>query len=722
MKLFQRILSNLSFFFVVMLLFLLFFQNKISLPPAMQSIGRMHPLLLHLPVGLLILSFILWLFRKNIEDGAFKKIFTLVLHITAFTATLTALMGFFLSNEGGYNETILSKHKFLGVTTALLTYALLLLYPILAERKILTGSLLFLSVATLIVGGHFGSNLTHGENFVWSPLKGDKITEEEKITDSSFMFAAAVRPILNSKCFSCHNEKKAKGGLVMITEEKILEGGKNGPIWKSGDALNSHIIQNINLPEEEKKHMPPKGKPQLTAEEIQFLFAWIQAGADMKKRMKEYPETDSLKILAQKFIHQPKELITEKKYPFDAVSQSVIDKMNGPFCTVYSIALNSPALQADFYVREKFDLKTLEGLLKAKEQLVILNLGNMPVTDEHMKIISQFINLEKLNLNNSSVTNAGLEEIKKLKQLKSLSLAGTKIDEKAGTVFSQLDSLKEVFVWNSGISANDAAAIQKQNGKTIFNIGYIPDKSEILTLTAPSVKNEEFILNKNEKIELKHQLPGTEIRFTIDGSIPDSTSSAVYKSAIPVNGFTIIKTRAVKPGWYSSPISEFSFFAKGEKPTRAELINPPNEKYKGEGASTLTDAKKGTAENFNDPAWLGFREQPLIGLFYFDTVKNINSISVSYAKSVQSYLMPPAEVEIWGGEKKENLKLVKKIIPPKTKKEELNVVRAEGIKIDIPGSGYRVYKLVIRNVQKLPTWHPGKGEKGWIFIDEIFFN
>ena len=49
----------------------------------------------------------------------------------------------------------------------------------------------------------------------------------------------------------------------MTTEEKILEGGKNGPIWKSGDALNSHIIENINLPEDEKKHMPPKGKPQV---------------------------------------------------------------------------------------------------------------------------------------------------------------------------------------------------------------------------------------------------------------------------------------------------------------------------------------------------------------------------------------------------------------------------------------------------------------------------
>jgi hypothetical protein len=47
----------------------------------------------------------------------------------------------------------------------------------------------------------------------------------------------------------------------MTTEEKILEGGKNGPIWKSGEALSSHIIQKDQFTEDEKKHMPPKGKP-----------------------------------------------------------------------------------------------------------------------------------------------------------------------------------------------------------------------------------------------------------------------------------------------------------------------------------------------------------------------------------------------------------------------------------------------------------------------------
>ena len=184
----------------------------------------------------------------------------------------------------------------------------------------------------------------------------------------------------------------------------------------------------------------------------------------------------------------------------------------------------------------------------------------------------------------------------------------------------------------------------------------------------------------------------------------------------------MIKAKSIKTGWYSSPISSFSFFKKGIKPSSAELINQPNEKYKGNGAATLTDLKKGLAENFNDAAWLGFREQPFAAFFYFDTAQTINSISISYNENVPSYLMPPAEVEIWAGENKDKLKLLKKAAAKQPTKEEKNIVRVEGLKIDIPRSKYKWYKIIGKNVSKLPAWHPGKKEKGWIFVDEIFFN
>jgi mono/diheme cytochrome c family protein/uncharacterized membrane protein len=720
MRLFQRILSNLCFFIIVMLLFLLFFQNKVSLPPSLQSVGRMHPLLLHLPIGLLVISFILWIGKKSIDAVSFQKIFILVLQITAFTAALTALMGFFLSREGGYDEGILSKHKILGIATAVLSYVVLLIYQSFPDKNFFLGTAITLSLVVMIIGSHYGSTLTHGEGFVWQPLQSEE-EAEESITDSSSLFTAAIRPILRSKCFSCHNEKKSKGGLVLTSEEKILTGGKNGAVWRSGDALNSHIIQQINLPEDDKKHMPPKGKPQLSQEQIDLLFAWIESGADMKKTMKDYADDDTVRILAARFIHLPKEE-TEKIYSFAAAPGSTIQKLSSPFCSVFPLSQNSPALQADFFVKEKFDRKTLEELLKVKQQLVVLNLGNMPVTDADMKTISQFINLEKLVLNNSLVTNNALKEMSKLKSLRSLSLAGTQIDKNAAPSLSKLDSLKEVFIWNTKISATEAEELQKQNKKIRFDAGYIPDENEMLTLTPPIVRNEEFILAENEQVELKHPVGGVSIRYTTDGSDPDSTTSPIYNGPLAVDGFTMVKAKAIREGWYSSPAVTLTFFKKGVRPSVTELLNQPNEKYKGTGASGLTDLKKGLAENFNDAAWLGYRQQPFSAVFYFDTAQTINSISISYNESVQSYLMPPEEVEIWAGDEKDKLRLLKKARAIQPTKEEKNVVRVEGLKIDIPASRYKCYKIIARNVSKLPAWHPGKGEKGWIFIDEIFFN
>jgi len=723
MKLFQRITSNLVFFIQVLLLFLLFFQDKVNLPAWLQTVGRMHPLMLHLPIGLLVMSFLLWLIKNKIEESSFKTIFRFSLQLTSLAASLTALMGFFLSREGGYDPSTLVVHKTAGVLLSFMCYGLLLLFQYSSERKTLFTGSIITAIVTLLVAGDFGATLTHGVGYVWQPVRGKENGEEETITDSSTMFAAAVRPILKSKCFTCHNEKKAKGKLVMTSIEKLLEGGKDGPIWVAGDPLNSHIIKKINLPLEDKKHMPPEGKPQLSPGEMELLYKWIEAGADMKKILKDYPETDSLKIFTSKFIKAPQhEEEPEEKFTFAAASPAEIKKLNDPFRSVFPLSINSPALQAEFFVRQNFDRKKLEELLSVKEQLVILNLSHMPVTDADIKTVSKFINLEKLILNNTDITNKAMEELKNLKKLQYLSVNGTKVDKGAANYFPLFPSMKEIFVWNSGITQSDAAALQSKNKSIIFNAGYVADKNEVLKLNPPILKNENFVLSGEEKIVLNHYLPGAGIRYTTDGTMPDSIKAPVYTSPIVINGFTVLKTKAVKTGWYSSDVREYYFFKKGFTPQRAELINPTNEKYMGEGATTLIDGKKGDADNFKDAAWLGFREKPFAAKFYFNQAPTVNSITISYGKNIGAYILPPVLVEIWGGEDDKKMKLVKKFIPDPVTQDQMNTVRVEGIKIDIPPSQYKCYKVETKNILKLPLWHPGKGEKGWVFIDEIFFN
>jgi hypothetical protein len=55
-------------------------------------------------------------------------------------------------------------------------------------------------------------------------------------------------------------------------------------------------------------------------------------------------------------------------------------------------------------------------------------------------------------------------------------------------------------------------------------------------------------------------------------------------------------------------------------------------------------------------------------------------------------------------------------------KENLNEVGTNAVILEVKNKPAKWYKVVVKNVDVLPAFHPGKGSKGWIFIDEVFFN
>src|SRR5438067_1518436 len=93
--------------------------------------------------------------------------------------------------------------------------------------------------------------------------------------NSAEQFELAVRPLLASKCYSCHTDMKS-GGLQLDSREHILTGGKSGPAIISGDPDGSLLIQAIRQTHPRLK-MPPGGK--LKDDQIDAVAAWVKAGA-----------------------------------------------------------------------------------------------------------------------------------------------------------------------------------------------------------------------------------------------------------------------------------------------------------------------------------------------------------------------------------------------------------------------------------------------------------
>lgn len=86
-------------------------------------------------------------------------------------------------------------------------------------------------------------------------------------------YANDVRPILESRCATCHMGEFVSEGLDLDTYESLLAGSQNGPVIVPGDAKDSLLIEKVT-----EGKMPKKG-PRLTPNQIQIITDWINSGA-----------------------------------------------------------------------------------------------------------------------------------------------------------------------------------------------------------------------------------------------------------------------------------------------------------------------------------------------------------------------------------------------------------------------------------------------------------
>ena len=125
-------------------------------------LGRFHPLILHLPIGFLVIAFMLeCLARLKTKYHVLKPAIGIVLIAGVVTAIIAAILGLFLSQGGGYNEDLLNLHKWLGIGSVVVALLAYVLYWQ-KERNFTPGldkayfSTFTLSILVLMGAGHYG--------------------------------------------------------------------------------------------------------------------------------------------------------------------------------------------------------------------------------------------------------------------------------------------------------------------------------------------------------------------------------------------------------------------------------------------------------------------------------------------------------------------------------------------------------------------------------------
>lgn len=317
-------------------------------PELVLFFGRFHPVILHLPIGLLVGLLFVELTNGLNSSADLRPAAWTLLWLTCVSAVLTALLGAFLAMGGGYNDVVLFRHRWLGTAVAIVVVWMLAFRLHARTRKAKKTPFIYYALLVVAVGligpaSHFGGSMTHGKGYLvrYMPdsirsifrIAPAEAGEPIEIEDVEFIeeeipgadetapvsepqvepiapaagvpatpgsaFSHHVLPILAQYCGACHGAEKQKGELRLDSAEAALRGSLDGPVITPGSAKQSLLIQRMELPLEHDDHMPPDGKPQPGADDIAVLRWWIDAGASGEATRDELkPGEEITKILA----------------------------------------------------------------------------------------------------------------------------------------------------------------------------------------------------------------------------------------------------------------------------------------------------------------------------------------------------------------------------------------------------------------------------------------
>lgn len=441
-------------------------------------LGRFHPLIVHLPIGFLMMAGLLQLYSNINKNKALNL--NPAIAFTLFWGTLASVgavaIGWLLSLQGGYDPNILFWHKWLGILVTLLSFfGWLLKSNRVRLQKSFFSMVLLLLIILISVSGHLGGSLTHGEEYLvhYAPkfikdllsvdAKEKGIALNDIHVDSVKVFPHLIQPILENKCASCHNSTKKEGGLLLTSHKELMAGGDNGSIINLKTPLQSEVLNRVTLPKSHRKFMPPNGTP-LTYGEIQIIEWWMKSGADSISKFA------TEKTLDKKLVHT-----LLRDYDLDYNPKPYYEKVQVKSLTPETIlALQKNKFIIDFmgersnmisitFKEEFISDEQIEKLLLAKDQITWLNLNNCNITDSQLKTISSFNNLTRLNIHSNPITDEGVKWLTSLKNLISLNLYNTKISNNSLSTLTQLKSLATMYVWKTGITFSEIEEVAKKH-------------------------------------------------------------------------------------------------------------------------------------------------------------------------------------------------------------------------------------------------------------------
>jgi uncharacterized membrane protein len=409
----------------------------------LQFLGRFHPLLVHLPIGLIVLLPLLEFAgtkRQSLREAA-----GFVLQLALAACVLSIIFGLLLAYGSGEIGTTVTRHMRGGIVLAIeLLLCLAVRRSWLAGQR--SGSYFILLTAALVTLGwtaHHGGSLTHGSNYLtrYMPPTLKKFLAPSAVSShpNSF-FARHIYTVLDTKCVVCHGTNKEQGGLRLDSYESLMAGGKDGIVIAPRNPDGSLLLKKVTLPPTDPHFMPAEGRTPLTPEEIARIRAWVLQGAS--------PDAASVPGI---FIPEDHEEAPPPVGDYSALMGDIrqMRQSHGAKLVPVSANLSDGLILRTTDVARSFDDAQLAKFQRFAPFIVEAELGRTAVTDAGIETLSQFKNLRALHLEGTAISGRTLAKLSSLPQLTYLNLSATRVTSDAVAPLKGKPNLRHLYLFNT---------------------------------------------------------------------------------------------------------------------------------------------------------------------------------------------------------------------------------------------------------------------------------
>lgn len=433
-----------------------------------QFFGRFHPLIVHLPVGLLLLTLVLESARFFRSGAHLHAASGFVLGLATASALFSVSLGWLLAWSGGYEGRLVTLHMWGGFSLAAV---LLLCSALRGWNPKVYGLALVAALGLLGWTSDQGGKLTHGESFLTehmpaklrailhvSPLKippkktlpvvapeafapASGVTMPAKF--STTFFESRVAPIFSERCVTCHGPEKKKGRLRLDSFDQVMRGGKHGPVIKSGDPNNSEMIRRVSLPRDDEHAMPAEGKPGLTATDIAVIAAWIASGASRSLPVEAVRGAPPLPVpqpAPSPLIADYRQRLTVIELLQNRFGIRLVPRSDNPRDGLILRTVTAPS---------RCDDAVLEALSPIADLIVDAELARTKITNAGVKHLATFSNLRALDLSHTAITSSGLTPLSNLTNLESLNLTATDVDDQGVLPLRRKPGLRHLYLFET---------------------------------------------------------------------------------------------------------------------------------------------------------------------------------------------------------------------------------------------------------------------------------